>query len=569
MLKQAMTKLEFLNNEIMTNFDIPQWKCSKAFKEFKSFTEELIPCVLRELRQENPLGLPPWVVELLGDCVHKSVKEVPDQCALCSDALNGKRSIDVYVQDIDLVHELQSGISRWSAHMTIKNRYDRKCLCSDTHYIQSELRSVEAICGRITTRISGIFHNDHITQCALPPSIRKSAVFIPDYQGFFHEEVLTHRYIDCLGRNHLHRYFDGLVIRDRSWIPGDVKTSLESHAHLRTEIDILGRSPLHIAMGKNIFFTELFCDLLCTPAVNMQTVYGHIPLHYLAFKTEGLTGHSNSMPKNLPKSEIYQHLNEYVLDVNDRSALSLVMQHSSTSRVKFFLENFCMNINSRDAYTDDGPLMEAIMHNRTDVVHHLLRLPVVDANVAQYGTRETPLHFAIRNESLLSLELLGNWNGLKWDKTNKFGQMALHLAAGIPDDDRFLKYLLEHQQPIDINARDGEGLTTLHYAAEGAAAGNISLLLEVDGVEVNTQDFEEQTPLICLIRMCRDDFDYEEGIADESVVAIKTLMRDMRVDPNIPDKNGDTVFTVTQELPPSVQNRILPYLLRESSLYAN
>lgn len=71
------------------------------------------------------------------------------------------------------------------------------------------------------------------------------------------------------------------------------------------------------------------------------------------------------------------------------------------------------------------------------------------------------------------------------------GPAGIHELAG-QDDIEAISELLA--SGVDVNARDDEGCTALHFAADRGAAGAAQLLLSA-GADVNAQDGDGQTPL--------------------------------------------------------------------------
>lgn len=553
MLKQAMTKLDSLNNEILRDFQLDQEDSAIAFKNFKCFTEELVPRILRELRREDQTALSPSLVALLGDCAHKPVNEIIVRCAICCTTLGNERYINIHVQDINLVEEFESGVSRLTGHLHSKHeaRFYPECLCDDAQYVASELRSVQVISKRITAKVNDIFSNGKLTGLILQPSIQRSAVFLPDYPGCSGHGILGRTLVDCLGRNFLHRHLDCMISQDDDRI-GDARAVLGIHADLRTGTDLLGRTPLHIAMEKNCFLTTAFGDLLRTPLINVQTLYGHTPLHYLAIGPTKSTSHFKN-PATCAKPGIFRYLETDVKDDRGKSALSIVIEKGNLSRVKFFTENFYINTNPLDDAFGASLIIKAIEAERIEVLDYLFGLPQVDVNYTNCSGN-TLLHYVVEKKSRLSLMLLGNCKELEWNKANKRGETALHYAAGVLADKRILDYFSKHQASIDVNAKDRRGQTPLHWAAGYPQSGNVSILLNFQGVDVNAQDDRGRTPLMHLL--CNG---WRERIS-EFYPASNSLTSDSRINLDVKDNDGRTIIDLVQLWYPEKCAQIIPYL---------
>lgn len=81
----------------------------------------------------------------------------------------------------------------------------------------------------------------------------------------------------------------------------------------------------------------------------------------------------------------------------------------------------------------------------------------------------------------------------KINETGKNGQTALHVAARI-DNEKVVRMLLHFK--ADVNARDHDGKTPLHYAAmSGAKAIRVVALLLKTGAKVDAEDNLKATPL--------------------------------------------------------------------------
>lgn len=87
------------------------------------------------------------------------------------------------------------------------------------------------------------------------------------------------------------------------------------------------------------------------------------------------------------------------------------------------------------------------------------------------------------------------------------------------------------EKGTDVNAKDDQGMTPLHLAAQGGHAKVMELLIS-KGANVNARNSKAQTPLHLTIR------DKKIQTAEELIV----LLLSKGVDLNVKDSSGSTVF---------------------------
>jgi len=130
------------------------------------------------------------------------------------------------------------------------------------------------------------------------------------------------------------------------------------------------------------------------------------------------------------------------------------------------------------------------------------------------GELFTPLHYAVICNNYLSVVTLIN-HARKQGKLEELinakswaGTTALHLASIarpkklLMDFYYIAKLLLDHG--ANINERDAEGNTPLHYAASNHSPELVELLLK-RGADVLARNKNGQTPLFKVLDMCRRD----------------------------------------------------------------
>jgi ankyrin repeat protein len=98
---------------------------------------------------------------------------------------------------------------------------------------------------------------------------------------------------------------------------------------------------------------------------------------------------------------------------------------------------------------------------------------------------------------------------------SSFGQVC------VKGDLKIIKLFLNSGKVI-INYRDSQGRTVLHYTANMCNNPEVIDLLIKNGFDINIQDYEGKTPLICAVMNKKTD-------------NVKTLLKYPQIDTNIKD----------------------------------
>lgn len=524
MLKQAMKELESLNSDILRTFHMDRSITHPDYRQFEKFTEDLVPFMLRQakdsLMEDGQIGSPLSLLRLLEDCINKPVQEIKTQCMVCSGSQERNEPYRaIFPRDRDAVHEFELSVSRLAGHNRAqKNKnfgpYSHDCSCIDTLYVRSELATILRLSRDITTRVNAVFSKSPLG-LSLPPTLQKSATYIPRYEEISIDLFEDQDYLDCLGRAGLHHYLDS--VSEQKVILSFLYVQLKNCAHK----DLLGRSPLHIVCHKFRKNLHVFDDLLSSSRINMQTVYGHTPLHYM------LNQKSFFELKPLGHSLGFSGIDPSLQDLMGRNAFSYLLEDGNIENIDYFRDRFDIHPDSLRGPSGEPPILYAITKGHKELLKYLLSLPDIDPNMAD-RSGSTPLHEVINSESFPMLELLGKHPSLEWDKVQELGGTPLCRAARLKDN-RFLEYILERTEDTDINHQYWGGRSLLHDLARFDDHEKIQLLLGRAAIDLNAQDAKCETPLMC-------------AISHGSIKAARMLLRDKRTDLNVQNNHGKVVL---------------------------
>jgi ankyrin repeat protein len=128
-------------------------------------------------------------------------------------------------------------------------------------------------------------------------------------------------------------------------------------------------------------------------------------------------------------------------------------------------------------------LKTAIENNDIDQVKNILnQYPSAVKWVCKKG--ETPIHLALYNTEILSLLLAMPLTDV--NARDGQGRTVLHRAADASRWGKGKLELLLKNEKVDVNLRDNLGNTALHYAVDNKTLENFKLILAAPGVEINS-----------------------------------------------------------------------------------
>ncbi|CAN3374831.1 hypothetical protein DIURU_002193 [Diutina rugosa] len=127
-------------------------------------------------------------------------------------------------------------------------------------------------------------------------------------------------------------------------------------------------------------------------------------------------------------------------------------------------------------------------------------------------------------------------------------ELLLDIRAKINDEPKLADLINSTTEQITDNS-------SLHLACHSGNWEFIDIVLDVEGVEIDPQNREGQTPLHVIVKYCAEEFDHGKFICDN--------MLDAGADPRITDKHGrKPIDLVTDDMDPSLRE------LLESAEYA-
>ncbi|EYC31526.1 hypothetical protein Y032_0004g2201 [Ancylostoma ceylanicum] len=136
----------------------------------------------------------------------------------------------------------------------------------------------------------------------------------------------------------------------------------------------------------------------------------------------------------------------------------------------------------------------AAMASQTELLSALLE---IDGRFLNATDKDgyTPLHYAVQNgQNAKTIEFLVK-KGCDILAAANDGTTALHIAATLAESAVPIEYLVECKG-IDLNTRNGDGMTPLHLASEWSKVSRVDALIKA-GAEVDARSHDDATPLHC------------------------------------------------------------------------
>lgn len=154
-----------------------------------------------------------------------------------------------------------------------------------------------------------------------------------------------------------------------------------------------------------------------------------------------------------------------------------------------------IDVNARDP-NFATPLHYVALKGNADCTLHLLKTEGCDVNAAMRNGI-TPLHAAVYSGCVGVVKHLLSASGANANVYNIWRRTPLHFAALTVNPPAVLALL---EAKADVNAQDADGCTPLHHAVKMKSEFITRVLAEQDGINLEAQDINGDTPLAVATR---------------------------------------------------------------------
>jgi ankyrin repeat protein len=301
-------------------------------------------------------------------------------------------------------------------------------------------------------------------------------------------------------------------------------------------------------------------------ALRMAVSQGHVPIVELLLKVHGINlnswlhgGHCSPLIEACRKGHlkiINLLLAEDSVDINldlaDFAGTTPFMAAARMGLVEVVESLLAREKFDPNIVTESGEyaLGDAASRGDVDVMKLLLDRPDADLNLARRFDCTTPLILGAHFPDVVKLLLDQQGIDVNYQKNSvnpstccnyctnvnyQKNSVGLGTALIITARDECVesaKLLLERKD-VNVNIPDPDGWTALHWACRQESLEVVDLLLERDDIDPNPREVDDwETPLTFACR----------NTSDQGIPIIRSLLSHRNTDPNILDRNGDSIL---------------------------
>ena len=306
--------------------------------------------------------------------------------------------------------------------------------------------------------------------------------------------------------------------------PNTIRLILQSHRADVNAADNEGQTALHWAALKG--YKEIAKILLEQDEinVNVRNNDGSTPLHMAAMKG------NTSVAELLVK---HNGIDINIKDDSEATPLYLAAENGNVEVIEVLLQRFGVDVNATDNFKETPIFAAASSGNerKEETLKVLLKHPSININAVN-SRGSTPLHIFAENGNKEAVRLLIERPELNINARDGFGWTPLHSASSVGNFDT-IKELIEHSS-IDPNAIDDSGKTALFWAVgssmqqdtdTGDPVKAVELLLPI--TDVNIKNADGQTVL-----------HYAMTCQNEKI--IEDILNSNDINVNVQDNEGNT-----------------------------
>jgi ankyrin repeat protein len=304
------------------------------------------------------------------------------------------------------------------------------------------------------------------------------------------------------------------------------KTLFEQHRANMSVKDQNGDTPFHLAAQFGSFKLVEFLVKGEQHYVKVLNNDGKTPLHLAA------KNHRKGQLKIFQILFEQHHANISAKDNNGNSLLHLAAQSGSLAIVTYLTKQGKNYVEVQNIYGKTPLHFAAKMHAKHQLEVFKTIIEQHHANIsAKDRNGDTPLHLAAQYGGLNLVEFLVKQEKHDFNVLNNDGKTPLHLVAKNRRKDQLeIFQMLFEQNHANKSAKDNNGNTLLHFAAQSGSLEIVKYLTKQENIDFNILNNDGKTPLHYAARVC----------GENQLEIFETLFEQHRANVSVKDKNGDT-----------------------------